>query len=103
MRWYFFSFARASSIDDFEMALIVFANVSHVVNSDSIRSLMTSGSRWCTSGIRRLAGSGMSLARVSILLAQIMCDSSSPVVVLPFTQLFLLQDVPLEEVALVIS
>ena len=77
MRRFFFFFARALLIDNFEMALITFVNVSHVANSDSICSLMTSGSSQRTSGIRRPAGSGTSLVSVSTLLAQIMCDSLS--------------------------
>lgn len=73
----FLSFASASSIDDFEIALIAFVKSSHVVKSDPMRSRTTSGSRRRTSGIRSPAGSGTSLARVRILFAQMTCDSSS--------------------------
>ena len=59
------------------MALTALVKSSQFVNSELMRSRMTSGSRPRHAGMRRPAGSGTSLARVKALSAQMTCESSS--------------------------
>ena len=75
-RWYFFSFAMVSLIDDFEMALITSVNVAHVANSDVMCSLTASGSKWWTSRMRRPVGSEILFMNINIFfffLSNLLC------------------------------